>query len=210
MSKFSAEDIRLAQQTEAKYGVPASVTLAQYAYESGYGTSALAKKGNNYFGISGKNVNTGKFVMSNGRTWAKYNNKAESFDDHGRLLATDLYASKTAGARNAGEYIDAIAETYAPSSDGNSGYADNLKQIIAENNLTQYDGRGGFGSGGSGGGGLTMVTDEYEEDGFIGKIVKFVALLLIGILAAVFFFSAFEININPKKAIKKVVSDSGN
>ena len=48
MSRFSAEVIRLAQQNEKDYGVPASVTLAQYAYESGYGTSGHAKNHNNY------------------------------------------------------------------------------------------------------------------------------------------------------------------
>ena len=111
MSKFTAEDIRLAQETEKIYGVPASVTLAQYALESGYGTSNLAKNASNYFGITGKNVNTGQFYMSGGRSWAKYGSKTASFYDHGRLLSTDLYANKTAGATNVNQYIDAIAET---------------------------------------------------------------------------------------------------
>lgn len=222
MAKFTQEDIRLAQETQAKYGVPASVTLAQYALESGYGSTYLANKANNYFGISGKNVNTGEYVMSSGRRWAKYTSKAESFDDHGRLLSTDLYASKTAGVTSAGAYIDAIAETYAPSSDGNSGYAAQLKQIISQNNLTQYD-RGVFGgnggsTGGSGdrgtfggSGGVvdgSSTIDTSEESGVLGKAVKFVALMLVAILAAVFFFSAFNISMNPKNAIKKAVSEN--
>ena len=53
MANFSPEVIRLAQETQAKYGVPASVTLAQYATESGYGKSWLARNANNYFGMTG-------------------------------------------------------------------------------------------------------------------------------------------------------------
>ena len=53
MATFSPEVIRLAQESEKKWGVPASVTLAQYALESGYGTSSVAKNANHYFGIKG-------------------------------------------------------------------------------------------------------------------------------------------------------------
>ena len=204
MSKFTAEDIRLAQETEKIYGVPASVTLAQYALESGYGTTKLAKNANNYFGITGKNKKTGAFHMSGGRSWAKYSSKTESFYDHGRLLSTDLYASKTAGATTVSQYIDAIAETYAPSSDENSGYAAKLKQIINENNLTQYDGSAG--TGGYWQPSQTVVSDTTEESGLIGKVVKFIVLLLVGVLAAVFFFSAFDVSLNPKKVAAKAVA----
>lgn len=212
MGNFSAEDIRLAQETQAKYGVPASVTLAQYALESGYGSSSLAKRANNYFGISGKNVNTGKFVMSGGRTWAAYNSKAESFYDHGRLLSTNLYARKTKGITNGYDYIDAIAETYAPSSDGNNNYAGTIKQIISQNNLTQYDTGGAVSggtsgsSGGSGGftGTRTTAADMMaaENASTLGKIVKFLALAIVGVFAAVLFFQAFDMK--PVKAVKSV------
>jgi len=216
MANFSQEVILLAQQSEAKYGVPASVTLAQYALESGYGKSGLATKGNNYFGITGKNHDTGSYIMMNGRSWAKYNSMAESFDDHGRLLSTPLYANAHKNTKDPGAYIDAIAEIYAPSSDGNNEYAGLLKQIINENNLTQYD-QGGAASGGSGYvpipnvgtiGGATVSggSDNYESS-LLGKIVKFVALAAIGVMAAVFFFNAF--NFSAKKIAAKVVGKHG-
>lgn len=238
MANISPEVIKLAQDTEAKYGVPASVTIAQYGLESGWGGSNLAKNANNYFGISGKNVNTGKFVMSNGRTWAAYNSMQESFYDHGRLLSTPLYANAHHNTKNAYQYIDAIAEIYAPSSDGNNNYAATLKSIISQNNLTQYDKSGGTytpgttsggsgfyvpGSGNSGSisgggfGGSTVKTENVKFLGIdwstiLGKIVKFIALVIVGVMGAVFFFSAFNIE-NPikgvAKSVKKAVQTDG-
>lgn len=41
----------LAMSQQRKYGIPSSVILAQMAFESGWGTSKLAKEGNNFFGI---------------------------------------------------------------------------------------------------------------------------------------------------------------
>lgn len=41
----------IAMEQQQKYGIPASITLAQMYLESGGGTSKLAVNGNNYFGI---------------------------------------------------------------------------------------------------------------------------------------------------------------
>lgn len=41
----------IAKEHQRRYGIPASVTLAQMALESGYGESELARKGNNFFSI---------------------------------------------------------------------------------------------------------------------------------------------------------------
>lgn len=210
MAKFSQEVINLAQQTETKYGVPASVTLAQYAVESGYGTSGLATKANNYFGITGKNYSTGKYIMMNGRSWASYDSMAASFDDHGRLLTTSRYTNAHKNTTNAYQYVDAIAEIYAPSSDGNNGYASLVKQVISENNLTQYDKAGAsVPSGGStvvGGGvsGVQQVDTSFlgvDWAEILGKIVKFLALVIVGVMAAVFFFNAFDFD--AKKLLKR-------
>ena len=198
MSKFSTEVIRLAQESEAKYGVPASVTLAQWALESGYGTSNLAVNKNNYFGMKGG---------SSG--WQSFDSMAESFDAHGALLAKPLYAEKTAGATTVYEYISAIAETYAPSSDGNVGYVDKIMSIIETNNLTQYDGDNWQNytySGGSSAGSLTQTGWASDVgNSIVTAVLKFIAILGLGLLAVVFLMSAFSGD-SPTTSTKKGIS----
>lgn len=143
MAGFSQEVIELAQKSERDYGVPTSVTLAQYAYESGWGTSGHAKNHNNYFGMkyrngSGNSDKT-KWYTSNGAKWQHYSSMAQSFDDHGRLLSSDKYYNLTKDTATIDEYVKAFAETYAPSSDGNNNYAGNVLSIIRQYNLNQYN-----------------------------------------------------------------------
>ena len=45
-----------------RYGIPASITLAQGLLESGAGTSMLAQKANNHFGIKTGGTWTGPYV----------------------------------------------------------------------------------------------------------------------------------------------------
>ena len=77
--KFNEQAIQLAIETQSIYSVPASVTLAQYALESGYGTSTLAKSQNNYFGITGS-YKGNTYRDSNGRRWRVYPSMKDSLD----------------------------------------------------------------------------------------------------------------------------------
>lgn len=194
MATFSSKAIKLAQESESKYGVPASVTLAQYALESGYGTSFLARTKNNYFGM--KNGSKG---------WQSFNSMEDSFNAHGKLLSGERYASKTANAKTVQDYVSGIAETYAPSSDGNNNYAGQIMQIINDNNLTQYDTGNYSGSNTilySSGNTLTSDKDNGSLwDSILSSVVTSVAVIFIGILAVVFFLSAFNIKIPSKKEI---------
>lgn len=73
-----------------KYGIPASITLAQGLLESGRGTSKLATIGNNHFGIKADDRWTGDTIRSfdNGRwcTFRKYKDAGKSYEDHSRFL----------------------------------------------------------------------------------------------------------------------------
>ena len=75
-----------------KYGIPASITLAQGLLESGRGTSKLAKRGNNHFGIKADSRWQGDTIHSfdNGRwcTFRRYKDAAKSYEDHSKFLCS--------------------------------------------------------------------------------------------------------------------------
>lgn len=206
MATFSPEVIRLAQETQAKYGVPASVTLAQYATESGYGKSWLARNANNYFGMMGSY--NGQKVFKTDRYWRKYSSMEESFNDHGRLLSSGRYAQATKGVTSADAYIDAIQPIYAPESDGNHGISKLWKTIIKQNNLTQYD-TGSYSSTGSGEA-PAGPAGKIESIGYsiLGGIIKAGAVILLCVVAVVLFLNAFDLEIpTPKTVAKKAVKE---
>ncbi len=57
-----------AMEQQKKYGIPSSVILSQMAYESGWGTSKLAREGNNYFGIK-----CSSSWLANGKPYSLHN-----------------------------------------------------------------------------------------------------------------------------------------
>ena len=73
-----------------KYGIPASITLAQGLLESGRGTSMLATRGNNHFGIKADDRWEGDTIHSfdNGRwcIFRRYKDAARSYEDHSKFL----------------------------------------------------------------------------------------------------------------------------
>lgn len=125
-----------------KFGIPASITLAQGILESDNGNSTLARKANNHFGIKCHSDWKGKtFIHDDDRPnecFRKYKNAEQSFYDHSVFLAKhkryaflfDLkitdYKGWAKGLKRAG---------YAT----NSKYAQLLIKIIEENELYKYD-----------------------------------------------------------------------
>lgn len=87
----------MAIEQQHKYGIPASITLAQGLLESGAGRSELARKANNHFGIKCHDW-TGARVYHDddkkGECFRKYDNVRLSFEDHSRfLVGRPRYAS---------------------------------------------------------------------------------------------------------------------
>lgn len=209
MATFPKEVIALAQQSQEKYGVPASVTLAQYATESAYGKSWLAQNANNYFGMMASKNSSSK-VWRSDRYWQVHDSMADSFDKHGQLLAGPTYSGATAGYTDAYDYIDRMAPIYAPESDGNTGIAALWKQIIKDNNLTQYDtgaagsvsGSGSSGSSGLSGSGGVVVSGGGSGGGLREALIALLSALIKGgavaavvILGGVFFMQAFDLKL---------------
>lgn len=123
-------------------GIPASITLAQGALESGDGNSTLAKRANNHFGIKCHNDWTGKKVYQDddakNECFRKYTSVEDSYRDHSDYLKaksryaflfeldiTD-YKGWAKGLKKAG---------YATS----PTYADKLIDIIEEFDLHRFD-----------------------------------------------------------------------
>lgn len=133
-----------ALESERKYGVPASVTLAQAALESGWAKSPIG--GYNIFGIKGsgpagtvrvptKEYLKGKWVTINDN-FAKYNNFYEAVMKHGQVFQGNYKGYKNgldvyAKTKNDYAFIDAVANTYAT----DPQYKQSIKQIMKDFDL---------------------------------------------------------------------------
>ena len=123
-------------------GVPASITLAQGILESAAGTSRLAVKANNHFGIKCGSLWKGRSVKADddarNECFRSYGSPAESFRDHSDFLRyRDRYAflfelepsdykGWAYGLKQAGYGTD-------------PAYPSKLISLIERYNLTQYD-----------------------------------------------------------------------
>lgn len=79
----------IAQDEMRKYGVPASITLAQGILESGAGKGRLSKEANNHFGIKCHEWDGEKIYHDDDKTqecFRKYKNAKYSFRDHSLFL----------------------------------------------------------------------------------------------------------------------------
>jgi hypothetical protein len=129
------------QMTEHR--IPASVILAQAILESRGGTSELAKRSNNHFGIKCHSEWTGDTIANDddndNECFRRYNSIAESYNDHSVFLISrpryaqlfslgiNNYRGWCTGLKNAG---------YATS----PRYADDLIKLIEDHKLYELDG----------------------------------------------------------------------
>lgn len=136
------KDLAIAQQL--RYGIPASITLAQMYLESRGGTSELARKGNNFFGIKCPPgwVSSGKpYGYYNddhkGEKFCHYRNVEESVRHHSEFLMGSRYAScRACGPTDYEGWAKGLqAAGYATS----KNYAAALLQEIGDYNLHEYD-----------------------------------------------------------------------
>ena len=134
----------LAIEQQRKYGIPASVTLAQLAWESSWGTSTLAVDGNNFFGIKCSNewLSAGKPYSLHdddrpGEKFCNYASVEESFDHRSRLLMSDRYRRcHRYGATDYHNWLVGIkASGYATAPD----YVSKLEGLIKKYRLYEYD-----------------------------------------------------------------------
>ncbi len=133
---------QIAVEEMLQYGIPASITLAQGCLESRNGTSELALKSNNHFGIKCKSTWTGMTVTHDDderdECFRKYDDPEDSYRDHSvfldsspryaalfKLDVTD-YKGWAQGLKDAGYATD-------------PAYPDKLTKIIEEYQLYLLD-----------------------------------------------------------------------
>lgn len=124
-----------------KWGIPASITLAQGIFESGAGQSELALKGNNHFGIKCHGWQ-GRTIYHDddhrGECFRAYSSPYESYEDHSRFLANSqryrsLFSLKKTDYQGWARGLKAAG--YAT----NPRYANQLIELIQLYRLYQYD-----------------------------------------------------------------------
>ena len=156
MTQPGASFIAAARASHAKWHVPASVSLGQWAAESGWGRSVSGA--NNYGGITAK-VTGAVFPYEPGtplekatlcwtherwqgervrcQRWFKDFPSIDAyFDAHAKLLATaPIYASAMRALPNVARFVALMGAHYAT----DEHYADTIMAIIRGSNLTRYD-----------------------------------------------------------------------
>ena len=143
--QYAEQYADFAMEQMRKYGIPASVTLAQGILESSNGQSRLALNENNHFGIKA----TPRWIAEGGKyglytddkpneKFCSYDSVGDSYEHHSRFLVEnkrydkcfaldpDDYKGWTEGLAKAG---------YA----SGSNYAKSLQKIIEVNGLQKYD-----------------------------------------------------------------------
>lgn len=141
------EVIDAARQSEQRWHVPASISIAQWILESGEGRH-MPPGSNNPFGIKAAagqpsvTVRTREETRS-GRSFhirapfRKFATLAEAFEAHGRLLATHrAYAEARRHADDPDAYADALTGRYAT----DTHYGTLLKTIMRSRELYRYNG----------------------------------------------------------------------
>lgn len=149
-SLFPSEVIDAAQASQDRWGIPASVTLAQWAFESGFGRH-MPPNSNNPFGIkaSKQDLADGTYVdamttevikgerVHVSQPFKKFSSLRDAFDQHGRLLASHpAYAQARQGLPDPYAFANGLTGHYATEPD----YGKKLiNGYIKPNNLVQYD-----------------------------------------------------------------------
>jgi LysM repeat protein len=131
----------IAQDQMRKYGVPASITLAQGILESGSGKSKLASEANNHFGIKCHDTWSGATIHIDddapNECFRKYKSVDQSFEDHSVFLKKpryeELFVLEITDYKGWAQGLKKCG--YATS----STYAKNLIDLIEKYELTQFD-----------------------------------------------------------------------
>ncbi len=135
----------LAVEQMQQYKIPASITLAQGLLESGAGSSSLARKSNNHFGIKCGSSWKGRTVRHDDdapkECFRVYKSVSDSYEDHSLFLKRGaryafLFELKITDYKGWAKGLKKAGYATDPS------YANRLITIIEDYELYQYDSQG--------------------------------------------------------------------
>ena len=120
---------------------PNSIVLAQAAVESGWGSARFFKEGNNLFGVWAYKSDEPRIAANEPEVYLRrYDNISQSITDYfvtiGRARPYRQFRKARAQSQDVGELLPHL-KYY---SERGKAYINQLKTIIRQNNLTQYDG----------------------------------------------------------------------
>ena len=119
---------------------PNSITLAQAAVESGWGSSRFFKEANNLFGIWAYTDKEPRIAANEGDVFLrKYDDIAQSIEDYFVTLGRARPYRAFREARADSATVDQLLPHLKHYSARGKAYTDQLKTIIDQNNMTQYD-----------------------------------------------------------------------
>jgi flagellum-specific peptidoglycan hydrolase FlgJ len=123
-----------------KFGIPASIILANAMRQSFAGKRDVTAKGNNHFGLVASTDWKGDRVASGGGSFRKYENAWVSFRDHSLFLTT----GKNAGLKELGKdsyksWAKAIQDNGYPGFGSGNGLALELIGIVEKYKLDRLD-----------------------------------------------------------------------
>ena len=144
--EYASQYAEYAMEQMRRYGIPASVTLAQAILESSNGQSRLAVNENNHFGIKATPswiANGGEYGLYTddkpNEKFCRYASVGDSYEHHSQFLKENSRYAQcfTLAPDDYRGWTTAIADAgYASAS---SDYARRLQSIIESNDLQQYD-----------------------------------------------------------------------
>jgi flagellum-specific peptidoglycan hydrolase FlgJ len=144
--EFLALATEAAKTVSTTSGLPAGITVAQAALESGWGNSKLSREANNYFGIKahGKHAwvempttecDTGGAHATKAK-FARYASMEQCFECRDRLILSGaLYAEARGAAADPETFARAVARRWAT----DPQYAEKLLGVYRTNGLNALD-----------------------------------------------------------------------
>lgn len=120
---------------------PPSLILAQAIVESGYGTSKVAKQGNNLFGVTSLSKSDQDSISTGRLRYKRYPNIHASVEDYILTLARNQRYEKLREGIRQGENSLQLVHRLGGYSELGKGYSHYVAKIIQSNSLQNYDGK---------------------------------------------------------------------